>query len=134
MVYYNKDDITKYSAPLHLNKVKAKTDMRGNYYSENDVIPEDELSESQEDRHAENRLISGGSYDPSSRTGITGRGKIQHNNVQIEDKGEFVDGRLKVDSWNLNYTGKKRKLRKKKITKDQSKKMGDLQNIYGVDA
>jgi hypothetical protein len=50
----------------------------------------------------------------------------QHNNVNIQDKGEFVDGRLKVDSWNLNYTGKKKKLRKKKITQGQQNKMSAL--------
>jgi hypothetical protein len=80
-----------------------------------------ENSDSQEGRERG----SGGSYDPANRQGL-GRGLIQHNKVNIEDKGEFVDGRLKVDSWNLNYTGKKKKLRKKKVTQGQKNKMSAL--------
>lgn len=34
----------------------------------------------------------------------------------------------------MNYRGKKKKHRKKKVTDNQKKKMHDLQNIYGVDA
>ena len=41
---------------------------------------------------------------------------------------------MKVDSWNLNYRGKKKKLHKKRITKRQKRKIQDLQEIYGVDA
>jgi hypothetical protein len=39
-----------------------------------------------------------------------------------------------VDSWNLNYSNKKKKLKKKKLDQSSKKKMNDLQNIYGVDA
>lgn len=45
-----------------------------------------------------------------------------------------IEGRVKVDAWNLNYKRKKKKLKKKKITDAQKRKMDDLQNIYGVDA
>jgi hypothetical protein len=46
----------------------------------------------------------------------------------------LIEGRVKVDAWNLNYRGKKKKLRKKRTTDNQLKKMHDLQNIYGLDA
>lgn len=39
-----------------------------------------------------------------------------------------------MDSWNLNYNGKKKKHRKKKIDKSVQRRMDALQNIYGVDA
>jgi hypothetical protein len=34
----------------------------------------------------------------------------------MQENGEYVEGRVKVDAWNLNYRGKKKKLRKKKAT------------------
>lgn len=144
MVYYNKDDLTQYSKNLGLNKVKAKINNvkgGGNYFSENDLQEVSENSENGEREGQNNSSIrlqnsqrTGRSYEPGTRNGISGEGRIQHNNVSIEDHGEYVDGRLKVDSWNLNYTGKKKKLRKKKVTKEQKKKMNNLQNIYGIDA
>lgn len=46
----------------------------------------------------------------------------------------MIEGRVKVDAWNLNYRGKKKKLKKRKATKKDQRKMQDLQNIYGIDA
>ena len=39
-----------------------------------------------------------------------------------------------MDDWNLNYRGKKKKLKKKKIDNKTKQRMNDLQSIYGVDA
>lgn len=39
-----------------------------------------------------------------------------------------------MDAWNLNYKGKKKKLKKRKVDNRTRQRMDDLQNIYGVDA
>lgn len=39
---------------------------------------------------------------------------------------DLVDGRVKVDSWNLNYDGKKKKFKKKKVDNNTKKRMRDL--------
>lgn len=41
---------------------------------------------------------------------------------------------MKVDAWNLNYRGKKKKLKKRKLDQKTKDRMNDLQSIYGVDA
>jgi len=46
------------------------------------------------------------------------RGRINHNELSPEENYDLIDGRVKVDSWNLNYNKKKKKLRNKKITND----------------
>jgi len=43
MVYYNKDDLTNYSRGLGLNKVKAKTTAKPQYFSENDITEVNEF-------------------------------------------------------------------------------------------
>jgi hypothetical protein len=77
---------------------------------------------------------SGISLDHTGQRRGYGRGHLSHRDLEIEEYDDFIDGRKKVDSWNLNYKGKKKKLKKKKVTENQKKKMNDLQNIYGVDA
>ena len=44
-----------------------------------------------------------------------GRGQIRHNNLEVQSYNDEIDGRVKVDAWNLNYNGKKKKLKKKKL-------------------
>lgn len=63
-----------------------------------------------------------------------GRGRINHNQITGEEYPDLLDGRVKVDSWNMNYNRKKKKLKKQKISSNQKKKMKDLQEIYGIDA
>lgn len=46
----------------------------------------------------------------------------------------MIEGRVKVDAWNLNYRKKKKKQKKRKVTDNAMRKMKDLQDIYGVDA
>lgn len=62
------------------------------------------------------------------------RGQIRHNDLEVSSYNDLIDGRVKVDSWNLNYSKKKKKLKKKKVAKDTRRRMDELQNIYGVDA
>ena len=49
------------------------------------------------------------------RKRIGGRGQIKHNDMEIQSYDDDIEGRVKVDSWNLNYKGKKKKLKKKKL-------------------
>ena len=63
-----------------------------------------------------------------------GRGQIRHNDLEVSSYNDLIDGRVKVDSWNLNYSKKKKKLKKKKLDQGTKKKMNELQSIYGVDA
>ncbi len=35
--------------------------------------------------------------------------------METQSYNDQVDGRVKVDSWNLNYKGKKKKLKKRKV-------------------
>ena len=137
MVYYNKDDLTNYSKGLGLNKVKARQPLGPQYFSEND------LAEVQEGERSDNDSLGGRSRG-SGRSGISldhtgqrrgyGKGHISHRDLEFDTHEDLIDGRVKVDSWNLNYRGKKKKLKKKKVTQNQLNKMKDLQNIYGVDA
>ena len=118
MVYYNKDDLTNYSKGLGLNKVKAKAKPNNQYYSENDIqeVQEGELSDSGDSRR---------SVDAHGRRKM-GRGNIQHNDLDIQSYNDLVDGRVKVDSWNLNYSGKKKKLKKKKVDQNTKERMANL--------
>jgi hypothetical protein len=58
------------------------------------------------------------------------RGSRKKQGVNDDD----IDGRVKVDSWNMNYSKRKKKLKRKKVKKEHNKKMDALQGIYGVDA
>ena len=99
-------------------------------WSENDLYEVDEGDISENDSRR-----SGRSYDHVARRNQYGRGKIQHNQLEFQDQSEYFEGKVKVDAWNLNYRGKKKKLKKKrKVTDNQKRKMNDLQNIYGIDA
>lgn len=51
---------------------------------------------------------------------------IKHNELDLESYNDLIDGRVKVDSWNLNYKGKKKKLKKRKVDKNALRRMEDL--------
>jgi hypothetical protein len=76
----------------------------------------------------------GGRSGDGRRRRSYGRGALSHNQFENTSHEDLIEGRVKVDAWNLNYRGKKKKQKKKKVTANQKKKMLDLQNIYGVDA
>ena len=137
MVYYNKDDMTNYSKHMNLNRVKAKDipggqgNQRQPYYSENDI---QEMNEGQSDSDGSDYTIDAEGNRRKRDRDPMGRGRIKHNNFEVQSYDDNIDGRVKVDSWNLNYNGKKKKLKKKKLDAATKNKMNDLKNIYGVDA
>lgn len=98
MVYYNKDDLTNYSKGLGLNKVKAKN--QPSYFSENDV-----------------KEVNEDMGEMESPMSDDGNGRRRHlkgmHTLDPESYNDEVDGRVKVDSWNLNYKGKKNKHKRK---------------------
>lgn len=73
------------------------------------------------------------SLDASGRR-RNGRGHLSHKDLEFDSHEDLIEGRVKVDAWNLNYRGKKKKLKKKKVTENEKRKMKNLQDIYGVDA
>ena len=73
--------------------------------------------------------------DYASADPTTGKyGYLRSAKRDQSQNNDDIDGRAKVDSWNMNYSRRKKKLKKKKIKKDHSKRMNELQGIYGVDA
>lgn len=121
MVHYHKDDTTNYSKHLGLNKV-PKRKPHAPYYSENDVQEEEEDKMAEADSQEEEY----NSADPDAYE----RNKRAKQGFQNDE----IDGRVKVDSWNLNYSKRKKRFKKKKMKEDDSKKFNELKNIYGVDA
>lgn len=105
MVYYDKDDLTRFSENRGINRVKKRTAPA--YYSENDLheVKEGELSEGDS--------VSGRSAGGRSRRG---RGYLSHNQLETQSHEDLIEGRVKVDAWNLNYKKKKKKQKKKKVT------------------
>lgn len=55
-----------------------------------------------------------------------GRGLIKHRDLETQSYNDDIEGRVKVDDWNLNYRGKKKKLKKKKLDAKSNKRMHDL--------
>ena len=132
MVYYNKDDLTNYSKGLGLNRVKVKKHEKQNqnYFSENDIqeVQETDPNESVNSLEKIKR---------ERKRGNMGRGQIRHNQLEIRSHNDDIDGRVKVDAWNLNYKKKKGKKlipRQKKMNDKIKNRMGQIQEIYGVDA
>ena len=68
------------------------------------------------------------------RNRIGGRGNLKRNQFDIQSHNDDIDGRVKVDTWNMNYKKKKKKLKEKKVGQRVRNRMDELQNIYGVDA
>jgi len=117
MVYYNKDDLTNYSKHLGLNKV-AKRKPNVPYYSENDIQEQEGDSE---DNMETTRSADRHDY-------------LRRKKREQELNNDDIEGRVKVDSWNLNALKRRKKRKKKKIDSNMRKRMDELQNIYGVDA
>lgn len=57
--------------------------------------------------------VGGRSVDGRTRRG---RGYLSHNQLDGNSHEDLIEGRVKVDAWNLNYRGKKKKQKKKKVT------------------
>lgn len=122
MVHYHKDDTTNYSKHLGLNKV-PKRKPHVPYYSENDVQEDEEEDKMAE---ADSQDEEYNSADPEAYE----RARRARRGINNDD----IDGRVKVDSWNLNYSKRKKRFKKKKMKEDDSKRYQELKSIYGVDA
>ena len=118
MVFYNKDDMTNYSKHLGLNKV-AKKKPNVPYYSENDIHEVSGEMSGEESVHAK----SAGKHGYMQRSG--------KKNGEYDDD---INGRVKIDSWNMNYMKRKKKHKKKKVDANMRRRMDELEGIYGVDA
>jgi len=57
------------------------------------------------------------SLDHTGRRGH-GRGHLSHRDLEFDSHEDLIEGRVKVDAWNLNYRGKKKKNKKRKITEN----------------
>lgn len=117
MVYYEKDDMTLFSEGRGINRVKRRQ-APPQYYSEND------LQEVKEGDFSEGDSVSGRSGGRSRRT--MGRGQLSHHQLETQSHEDLIEGRVKVDAWNLNYRKKKKKQKKRKVTDNAKRKMKDL--------
>jgi hypothetical protein len=109
MVYYNKDDLTNYSKGLGLNKVQAKNfrQGQGGLSGAHSQYP----GSGREDMIGAGMGDSQGSLE-ESYTDSQGVRRRRRRRVQGGSDGSFddnIDGRVKVDSWNLNFKDRKKK-------------------------
>lgn len=155
MVYYNKDDMTNYSKGMGLNKVPVKNRMgnqnsqdrnrstngrrndhssfspvRQMYHSENEIL--ERQNEEGDLSGNESSFTIDEDGNRVRKRNRMGRGQIRHNDLETQSYNDDINGRVKVDSWNLNY--KKKNKKKRPLDQRTLDRMNDIQNIYGVDA
>jgi hypothetical protein len=129
MVYYQKDDLTEYSKPLGLNKVKRKHLVS---YSENDMSSRSSNDSRKSKKKGFGRDSSlnksnNKSIKSSSSVGKGGRGALSKSGMSSKRADNKWD---EDDAW------KDRRLmrKKKKLNKKQKKRIAALGAIYGQDA